>query len=122
MSELKFIKLVFVFAAMCFIAKPFIGYQGIALLRRSNDSLILVKAFAKRKPEYMQEAEVKKASIQQLLSNPPASLMLAISALLSLLFPVIAFSKGITAQFINRLSLNSLQDEQTYLLTGKLSI
>jgi hypothetical protein len=124
MSKLKAIKTILVFAAMIFIAKPFLGFSGVEHLRPTKDNtLILVKAFAKRKPEYLEEAEVKKESVQKLINNPPANLMLAITALLSLLFPLVyQIQKSITGQFIGQLSLNSLQDERTYLLTGKLII
>jgi hypothetical protein len=112
------------FAAILFIAKPFLGFSSIGLLKQSKDnSIILVKAFTKRVPEYLEEAEIKKASVKHLLNNPPTGFVLAITALLSLLFPLVyQIKRSITGQFIDQLSLNSLQDERTYLLTGKLII
>jgi hypothetical protein len=113
-----------VFAALLFVAKPFLGFSGIRFLKDNKDnSIILVKAFTKRVPEYLEEAEIKKVAILKLINNPPANLMLAITALLSLLFPLIyKIRENITGQFIDQLSFNSLQDERTYLLTGKLTI
>jgi hypothetical protein len=124
MSKLKVIKLILIFAAIIFIAKPFMGFSGSKLLKEGKDnSIILVKAFTKRVPEYLEEAEIKKAAVQQLLNNPPAGLVLSITTLLSLLFPLIyQIKRSITGQFIDQLSVNSLQDERTYLLTGKLTI
>lgn len=124
MSKLKAIKFLLVFAALLFVAKPFLGFSGSKLLKNKKDNtIILVKAFTKRVPEYLEEAEIKKAAILKLISNPPANLMLAITALLSLLFPLIyKIRENITGQVIDQLSFNSLQDERTYLLTGKLTI
>lgn len=124
MLKLKVIKLILMLAAILFVAKPFFGFSGSIYLKENKyNTIILVKAFTKRLPEYFEEAELKKAAIQRLITNPPVNLELAISLLLSILFPMLyCIKRNITGQYIDQLAYKSLQDERTYLLTGKLTI
>lgn len=108
---------------MLFVVKPFIGFSMIAQLSqlKQTDSII-VKVFSKRKPEFLVEADDKKTAVAQQLNLPPAKLLLAFSALLAAFFPLIIGRYKITARYLHQLSLKVLPDEQTYLLTGKLTI
>jgi len=124
MERLITAKIFFFLAATLFIAKPFLGFSifsaGSPTIEIHN---ILVKSFSKRKPEDLNDAKEKAASIRQQLTNPPVVLFLAITALLGFIFPL-AFKRGnsISYSFLNDLKLSFIPAAQPYLLTGKLII
>lgn len=111
----------FVIAAIIFIAKPFLGFSSYDLLRTEHETIILVKAFTKRMPEYFAEAEAKKAAIHQSLTNPPVPSQLTLTLFLALLLPSLLILKN---SFQNAWRLNACLSagNKTYLLTGKLTI
>ena len=115
---------IFFLAVLLFIAKPFIGF---ATITGSQEHItahsILVKAFAKRKPEDLRDAELKKAALRIMLSNPPVKLLVSITLLLGILFPLLFQSiTFITGAYLNRIRYSLIPAEQPYLLTGKLTI
>jgi hypothetical protein len=115
---------VFFLAVLLFIAKPFIGFSAISNKKEHiAKHSILVKAFSKRKPEDLRDAELKKAALRVMLNNPPAKILVSITILLGVLFPllfqVIAL---VTGSYLNRIRYSLIPAEHPYLLTGKLSI
>jgi hypothetical protein len=114
----------FYLAVLMFVAKPFIGFS-IANLEGASIEVhsLLAKSFSKRKPDDLGEAEAKVLNIHQQLIDPPLPLLLSITSLLGLLFPLV-FKRlnGAGNSFLNNLKTALIPADQPYLLTGKLTI
>jgi len=115
---------IFFLAVLLFVAKPFIGFATIAGKREHiAKHSILVKAFSKRKPEDLRDAEVKKAALRVMLTNPPVKMLISITFLLGILFPLLFRSMAfVTGSYLNHIRYSLIPAEHPYLLTGKLSI
>ena len=114
----------FFLAVLLFVAKPFIGFSALAS-KQENVTItsILVKCFAKRKPEDLRDMEHKKAALRIMLSRPPFKLLVSITFLLGVLFPLLFRSMAlVTGGYLNRIRYSLIPAEHPYLLTGKLSI
>ncbi len=124
MHRLTAFRLFFTLAALLFVAKPFFGY-GISSreFHPRQVHTILVKSFSKRKPESLDDANASAERLHQLLTNPLAVLLSAISLLLLSLFPTV-FKSGfnITGKVIADIRYALLPAEHTYILAGKLII
>ena len=122
--KLKTLYFFFYLAVLMFTAKPFIGFSLIGSNSFLIDShSILAKSFSNRKPEDLEDSKAKANTIHQQLTNPPLPLLLTITALLSLLFPVVFKAESrIGDSFINELKTALVPAAQPYLLTGKLII
>src|ERR1700750_3431806 len=80
----------FFLAVLLFVAKPFIGFAAISGSRECITAhSILIKSFSKRKPEDLRDAEIKKAALRTMLSDPPSKLLVSITLLLGILFPLL---------------------------------
>jgi hypothetical protein len=124
MQRITAFRLVFLLAALLFVAKPFFGFGVLGQQPRPHQQhTILAKSFTKRKPESLEEADANAEIIHQQLINPFATILSGISFLLLILFPV-AFksSHNITGKIIADIRYALLPTEHTYLLTGKLII
>jgi len=119
MLKLKFTYSLFILAAIFFIAKPFVGFKLHQVLSNSNKAhSVCVKSFTKRKPEYLDEASIKKTAVSLQLTNPPTQLLYNILELLGLLFlPVVFLTLG-----RNPLENSFYKSRFIYLLTGELII
>lgn len=124
MQRLTTFRLIFSFAALLFIAKPFLGFTiSIHQPHYNQVHSILVKSFTKRKPEGIKEANASIESIQKLLNNPLRIICSTISLLLLTLFPaVFKSSLNITDKFLSDIRNTLFPPEHAYLLTGKLII
>lgn len=118
MLQLKFSFFLFFLAAVSFVSKPFVGFglhQAFTKTNRSHS--VVAKSFTKRKPEYLEEANVKKAEISARLTNPPVEELISIVKLLAILFLSVLFLKRTW-----HLSSSPNTFYPIYLLTGKLII
>lgn len=123
-QRLKAFRIFFSLTALLFIAKPFLGFGAFNQQTKPRIShTILVKSFTKRKPESLQDADTMAEAISQKISNPLLVVLSAISFLISFIVPLVsgAFSR-ITGKIIDDLHIRILPIEQSYLLTGKLTI
>ena len=109
----------FVIAAILFVCKPFVGFQLYRTLNgHASGNSLVVKVFAKRKPEDLREASKRQAAISKLLSNPPLQLLATIFAMVGLFL-----SRLVTRNLIKlNLSEKIKHSPLIYLLTGKLVI
>src|ERR1700744_147959 len=109
------------FASMMLVAKPFFGFAFNSQLRHIKYLSICVKAFTKRKQEYVEESSFSMASVQKKLADPVKQLLLTFSILLSTLFPV-AFctASNTTSGYLRRLKLSLLPNQDTWLLNSNL--
>jgi hypothetical protein len=124
MSRLKAFRLFFTLAALLFVAKPFFGYGAFNQQSKPRIShSVLVKSFTKRKPENLEEADANAEYIHQLLINPLAELLSAISFLLLFLFPQV-FRKilNITTRVLSDIHCALLPPEDPCVLVGQLII
>lgn len=122
MHPLKAIKFILAIAALLFIAKPFLGFNALNKFRHSHPRLVLVKAFTKRKPEFLEDSEKEKSSFHYKISNPPQKKNISIALLLSFLFPFAFLLKQSQKSPICSVSKDTDYGNKTYLLTGKLTI
>ncbi|WP_419801955.1 hypothetical protein [Mucilaginibacter sp.] len=119
MPKLKFTYFLFFLAAMFFVAKPFVGFRLRAIFSKSSGTKsVCVKSFTKRKPEYLEEADSKKAEISAKLNNPPLTELFTMLQLMAILFLCANFLQTVWHFFYNRF----YKSRQLYLLTGKLII
>jgi hypothetical protein len=124
MQKVKIFKIIFTFAAILFLAKPFLGFKAFGKEVKPHISYsMLVKSFTKRKPENLDEAYTSAQALHQRIANPPlmllAGLILPLSALLSFLL-----DEGIklTASSISTFRWLTISPQPAYLLSGKLTI
>lgn len=105
-------------------AKPFIGFDAIKQMGRGkNPSGVIVKAFTKRKQEYVEDSNFDVSTIYKRLANPLLALTGLFSLLLSTLFPsIFRKCKLITASILSNIHLSLFPPVQRYLLSGKLII
>ena len=124
MQKLKAFKILFLLAAILFVAKPFIGFGAFQNGGRSlTSSSILVKSFTKRKPESLLDANAKAEAMHNSLTHPSLLLYSAITILLTTLFPLLLKSASqLTVRILEVFNLGSLPSEPVYLVTGKLLI
>ncbi|CAN5150091.1 hypothetical protein BH09BAC6_BH09BAC6_17160 [soil metagenome] len=124
MRLLKTARILFFFAALLFVAKPFLGFNALFHISHpARTHSILVKIFSKRKPEDLEDANQKKAAISRQLTHPPLILSSTITCLLALLFTAL-FKRGklITAGSLQSIQAALFPPQPSYLLTGKLII
>lgn len=123
-QRLKAFRIFFSLTALLFIAKPFFGFSAFNQQTKPRIShTILVKSFTKRKPESLQDADATAEAISQKVANPLFVVLSAISLLISIALPLISGVFGkITGKIIADLRFRILPPDQTYFLTGKLTI
>ena len=124
MQKVKIFKVIFTFAAILFLAKPFLGFKAFGQITKPHIShSVLVKSFTKRKPENLQEAHASAQQLHQRIANPPlmllAGLILPLSLLLSFLL-----DEGVklTESTISILRYSTISPQPAYLRSGKLTI
>ena len=123
MIRLKSAKIYFFFAVLLFVAKPFIGFSVLNRMHPLTTPSILVKAFTKRKLEYVENSSFDIHTIQKKLADPVRQFILRFSFLLSIIFSaVFVIGVAITDLFLRRIQLNLSPQQHTYLLNGQLII
>lgn len=114
----------FLFLAVFMLAaKPFVGFNAVKQITRGKTPGIFVKAFTKRKQEYVEDGAFDVSTIQKRLANPLLALTALFSFVLSILFPFF-FKKAsqVTAGLLNAIHLSLFPPRDRYLLSGKLII
>lgn len=109
---------------MLFLAKPFLGFSVYEQLQdNAKENTLLVKVFAKRKPEFMEEAITRSAVFQALLKEKADNFVFTFAAILISLFPLLSISEKTT---LGRYNYRRKQDitaiNPIYLLTCRLAI
>lgn len=123
MRQSKIVKILFFLAVLFFVAKPFLGFS---MFNRSNPPSgvsIFVKAFTKRKQEYVKDSKFDIQTAQQKLSEPANQLLLGFAFLLSILFPLISSDRvSISKCYLQRLSHNLPLSPGAWLLNSQFLI
>ncbi|WP_342645117.1 hypothetical protein [Mucilaginibacter sp. CSA2-8R] len=124
MNQLQTYKLILAIAAIFFIAKPFVGFGVYSALHESpHETNVLVKVFAKRKPEFMEEVAAKSVVFQTLLRNKAREFAFTINALLACLYSLFAIlSISTVNRFLRSQRYFRTSAEPIYLLTRQFTI
>jgi len=123
MSVAKTAKIYCLFAVLLFVAKPFLGFSMFSSVNPPATENIFVKAFTKRKQEYVEDSCFDLAAIQDKLAHPVKLFFVRFNHFLDILFPAVFNSHCfLTTGFINQRELQLFACRHTYLLNGKLII
>lgn len=123
MNRIKSAKIFFFFAVLLFVAKPFIGFSLYSCLNPPVASNIMVKAFTKRKQEYVENSGYDVNTVQKKLADPILQFILRFSFLLSILFSAVYASiAGITRRLARITQLVFTPPQRAYLLNSQLII
>lgn len=123
MRRMQTYKLILCIAAMIFLAKPFLGFNLYEQLQDSSqENSVIVKIFAKRKPEFLEDAITKAMAFQAMIKERGVQFVLTINALLFALFPLTVFSKRSHRRSGNFAWPPLSRIEPIYLLTGRITI
>ena len=123
MHQFKIVKILFFLAVLFFVAKPFLGFCMFTRLNPPSEASIFVKAFTKRKQEYVKDSKFDIQTIQKKLADPVSQLWLGFTFLLSLLFPFIALDRiRLTNSFLRKVNCCLSPPNDPWLLHGQLLI
>jgi hypothetical protein len=116
-------KLLFIIAVMLLVAKPFLGFSMFSRIHPPAAESIFVKAFTKRKQEYVEDSSYDVIAVQKKLADHVDQLFLRFSFLLNILFPSI-FYNGLctTSRFLRDMQLNLVAPRRTFIRNSKLII
>ena len=111
------------FAVMMLVAKPFIGFNAFNRVNHLTHLNICVKAFTKRKQEFVENSSYDVLSLQKKLSDPVKQFSLLFSFLLGIILPF-AFGTANNAsnRFLRKLQLSLSPRQHAYLLNSALII
>ncbi|BAU54587.1 hypothetical protein [Mucilaginibacter gotjawali] len=123
MHQFKIVKILFFLAVLFFVAKPFLGFCMFSRLNPPSTVSIFVKAFTKRKQEYVKDSKFDIQTIQQKLADPANQLLLGFAFLLSILFPLISSDRvTIGNRYLQRLKFSLSSSPDTWLLNSQFLI
>jgi hypothetical protein len=123
MRQFKIVKILFFLAVLFFVAKPFLGFCMFTRLNPPSEVSIFVKAFTKRKQEYVKDSKFDIQTVQQKLADPANQLLLGFAFLLSILFPLISLDRiSISNRYLRRLNLSLSPSPDTWLLNSQFLI
>lgn len=110
-------------AVFMLATKPFVGFQAVKNIQVGKPAAICVKAFTKRKLEYVEDSPFDVLTVQKRLANPLLALNVLFTALLNTLFPSFqSDARRVTNGFLLNIRLSLSPLLHRYLLSGKLVI
>jgi hypothetical protein len=123
MQKLTSAKIILAFAALLFVAKPFLGFSMFSRMHPPASTSIFIKVFTKRKLEDNESKKNSVEAIQKILADAAQQFALRFSFLLSVLFPLI-FLAGfrINGRFLRDRKSNLAPAEPSWILNCKLTI
>jgi len=123
MASVKSIYIYCCFAVLMLVAKPFIGFNAFNQSHPLTHLNILVKAFTKRKQEYIDGSNLDFSNTQKKLADPVKQLFLLFSFLLGIILPLtFGIKNNFSSSFLRNLRLSLSPRGQTYLLNSALVI
>jgi hypothetical protein len=123
MHHAKSAKIYLCFAVLLLVAKPFLGFSMFSSTNPPPAQSIFVKAFTKRKQEYVENSRYDIHTVQKKLAEPVQQFSLRFSLLLDILFSaIVAALAVVTGSFLHTLQLNLSQRRSAYLLNRQLLI
>lgn len=121
MALIKSIKVAFCLAVLLLVAKPFLGFSVTSQLNTLKGASIYVKAFTKRKQEYVDGSEYSAETFQKKLAEPVAQFLLRLSFLFSIILPF-AIISSISNSALRWLHTNFPPRGPSFLLNGSFLI
>jgi len=116
-------KIFFILAVMLLVAKPFLGFSLFSRLHPPAGESIFVKAFTKRKQEYVKDSSYDVIAVQKKLANHVDQMFLRFSFLLNILFPFISQNNVCTtSRFLSGIKLSLAVTRRSFILNSKLII
>ena len=112
----------FTFAVLMFVAKPFIGFNSFANLNHQKYLSICIKAFTKRKQEFVEGSSFDTTFLQKKLAKPLELVLLHFAVLLSIILPFVFATQNSSNRVLRRLQLSLSPTRPSYLLNGNLII
>jgi hypothetical protein len=104
-------------------AKPFVGFHLVKQVKDGRPIGICVKAFTKRKLEYVEDSSYDMATFQKLLANPLPRFIILYSFLLNFLAASLFIRvRQVTTGILSNIHLSLFPPLHRYLLSGKLII
>jgi hypothetical protein len=123
MHKFKIVKILFFLAVLFFVAKPFLGFSMFTRSNPPSAASIFVKAFTKRKQEYVKDSKFDIQTIQKKLADPANQLLLGLGFLLSILFPLLSFDKiWVSSRNLRRLKLSLSPSSNAWLFNSQFLI
>jgi hypothetical protein len=122
MQLIKSALIFFSLGVLMFVAKPFIGFGASKQLDNIKHISIFVKAFTKRKHEYVEGSSFDIKTALKKLSDPVDLVLLTFAALLSVVLPLVSGVKNISNRILRALQFGLPPAPPAYLLNGNLII
>jgi len=122
MQSFKSVIIFLCFAVLMLVAKPFIGFRFLENLGHLKHLNICVKAFTKRKQEYVAGSSFDITFAQKKLSEPLDLVLLHFAFLLSIVFPFAFAAQKLSNRYLRWMQLSLPLSEPSYLLNGNLII
>jgi hypothetical protein len=122
MPLFKSVIISFCVAVIMLVAKPFIGFNASNQVKHLTHLSICVKAFTKRKQEFIENGSFDVLSIQKKLTDPAKQFFLLFSFLLGIILPFVFAANNISNRFLRKLQLSLSPSQHTYLLNSALII
>jgi hypothetical protein len=114
--------ILFCFAVLMLVAKPFIGFNSLANISHLKHLTICVKAFTKRKQEYVEDGSFDTTFVQKKLAEPLGFVLLHFAVLLGIILPFAFAVKNSSNRILRRLQLTMSPAQPSYLLNCNLII
>jgi hypothetical protein len=112
----------FCFAVLMLVAKPFIGFNSLANISHLKHLTICVKAFTKRKQEYVEDGSFDTTFVQKKLAEPLGFVLLHFALLLGIILPFAFALQNSSNRILRRLQLSLSPAQPPYLLNCNLTI
>jgi hypothetical protein len=112
----------FSFAGLMLVAKPFIGFNSLAKINQLKHLSICLKAFTKRKQEYVDGSNLDGTFAQKKLAKPLDLVLLHFAALLGIIMPIAFAAQNSSNRILRRLQLSLSPPQPSYLLNCNLTI
>jgi len=122
MQLIKSALFLFALAVLMFVAKPFIGFRVFKEVHHIKHISICVKAFTKRKQEYIEESSLDIQTVLKKLKKPLDFTLLTFSVLLGIVMPLASRAQSLSNRFLQELQCKLSPRCPSYLLHGNLII
>lgn len=122
MRLLKSALIFFSFAVLMFVAKPFIGFRVFKELNHIKHISICVKAFTKRKQEYIEGSNLDIQTVLKQLKKPLDFTLCAFAALLAIVMPLVFRAQNFSNSILQELHCSLSPTRPAYLVNNMLII
>ena len=123
MPLFKSVIISFCFAVIMLVAKPFIGFNASNRINHLTHLSICVKAFTKRKQEFIENGSFDVLAVQKKLADPAKQFFFLFSFFLGIILPfVFGIVNDSSNRFLRKLQLSLSSREPAYLLNSALII